>query len=347
MPDSVSITANADLTGCNTLALPAKAEFLARVNSTDGLLQLLAKPPAELSLVLGEGSNLVLQNDLSGLVIANRIGGVRYQPLSGGDVQVIAGAGERWDALVEQTVTAGLWGIENLAGIPGTVGAAPIQNIGAYGVELQRVLDWVELVELDSLSVQRLGVQDCEFGYRQSIFKQSLKGKAIITRVALRLHKHGSANLSYGDLSIQARTRGLQVIQPSHMADLVRTVRSEKLPDPHKLANAGSFFKNPIVDATQAFSLKGQYSGLPCFDAPLGQVKLAAGWLIEQAGWKGRKLGPCGMHERQALVLVNFGQATGADVLALANRVVDDVLKQFGVQLEIEPAIYPSISRQV
>lgn len=328
-----------DLTAHNTLGLQAVAPRLVRYRSPDQLAAVsrLAKQ-ADRVFVLGGGSNVVLAPSLSSLVIKVESSGVRLIDETADYRIVEAEAGESWHGFVSYCVQQGWGGLENLALIPGTVGAAPVQNIGAYGVELDQRLHSLDAWDLHRERLIPFRPDECQFAYRDSLFKRAGQGRWLILRVRFVLPADWSPVLRYPDLQRhpQLAARAGKVT-PRDIFDAVCEIRRSKLPDPEVLANAGSFFKNPVVDAATFERLQVRWPDVVAFALDDGSWKLAAGWLIEQAGWKGRRLGPVGMHDRQALVLVNHGGARAGDVAALARRVRDDVRQQFGVSLEQEP----------
>ena len=342
LPDFVE--RDVDLAARNTLALPGRAALYAEVQTTDQLAQLarLAGQLPERRFVLGGGSNLLLSGDYDGLVLRMAIFG---RKLVGEDSEawyVRAGAGENWHQFVDWTLAQGWPGLENLALIPGTVGAAPVQNIGAYGVEVAERIDSLNAVDTRSGETVRFDRAQCRFGYRDSVFKQSgdhLTGRLAITAVTFRLPKSWRAVTRYGEVEGELAARSIDSPDARQVFDAIVAIRRRKLPDPAQLPNAGSFFHNPVVDAATAQRLLADHPGLPCYAQADGRSKLAAGWLIERAGWKGRDLGPVGMYEKQALVLVNRGRATGSDVVALMRAVQRDVREQFGVDLTPEPVV--------
>lgn len=335
------IERDADLSAANTLALPARAERLARPTDPLALGQILAARPAREPLyVLGAGSNVVLRGDLPGLTVIPAFEGIEYLSEQADGVRVRVGAGVIWDQLVADTVGRGWRGLENLSLIPGTAGAAPFQNIGAYGVELADVLDSVDAVSVADGKAVRFAAADCEFDYRDSLFKSRRRGEFIITGITLRLHRHGACRVDYGGLAARFADQEPRNLTPAAVRAAVIELRQSKLPDPEVLPNAGSFFKNPVVSRDHHDRLKAGYPDLVSFPHRDG-MKLAAGWLIERAGWKGRRLGPVGMHRDQALVLVNHGGAHAGDVLALAAAVREEVHARFGVELEQEPVALP------
>ncbi len=334
----------------NTLRLQSSAECLVEPTRVDALQDALAEAHQHNwpVTVLGAGSNVVLKPYLPGCVIRPQWRGMRIDKQDATSAWVIAEAGETFDDVVQWSLAQGLQGLENLSLIPGTVGAAPVQNIGAYGVELADSLQWVDVVRLDDGKLERLTNDACEFAYRDSLFKRQA-GRYLIVRVCLRLTKQQGANglvLHYADL--QDRFLALPSAQQNAkgVRQLVVETRQQKLPDPVLLPNAGSFFKNPLVDQIQADRLKAQYPQMPCHAQADGHYKLAAGWLIDQAGFKGKREGGLAMHERQALVMVNHGQSTQAnDVLKFANIIKTKVNEQFGVCLQQEPVILPADTR--
>ncbi len=343
LPDFIE--RNVDLAARTTLALPGRAAFLATIRSTAQLLQLAqltqrtgGDPPRR--FVLGAGSNLVLTGDFDGLVLQMAIAG---RQLVGEDAEswhVRAGAGENWHQLVNWTLAQGWPGLENLSLIPGTVGAAPVQNIGAYGLEVAERILSLDVCDTLTGEISRLTPADCRFGYRDSLFKQQgwhLEGRRAIVSVTFRLPKVWRALTAYADLATEIDRQGVRHPDARQIASAVIAVRRRKLPDPAAVPNAGSFFHNPVVSAALAQALAERYPTLPRYPQADGAVKLAAGWLIEQSGWKGRNLGRVGMYEKQALVLVNRGGAHGAEVIALADAVRAAVRERFGVELTPEP----------
>ena len=339
---ALNLQPDACLAPFNTLALPGKAAGLITIAATAELLELAADPvlSRRRRFILGGGSNLVLGGDFDGLVLRLAIGGRELVEEDGEAWYIRAGAGENWHQFVRWTLDQGYPGLENLSLIPGTVGAAPIQNIGAYGLEVGERLHLVEAVDLEQGETVRFSRHDLRFGYRDSRFKQEgwhLCGRYAITAVTFRLEKRWVPETRYADLARELETLGIAAPTPRQVSDAIVAIRQRKLPDPARVPNAGSFFHNPVVDAATAARLLAQYPNLPQYPQHDGRVKLAAGWLIEQAGWKGKNLGPAGMYEKQALVLVNRGGATGADVRALMGAVQADVAEKFGVGLTPEP----------
>ncbi|WP_370462561.1 UDP-N-acetylmuramate dehydrogenase [Pseudomaricurvus sp. HS19] len=337
-----------DLGGLNTLAIPARARYLARVTCVDELQALLqwrrqyeCEQQRELPLlILGGGSNLVLSSDFPGLVISMGILGREVLGEDESSVLLRAGGGENWHQWVQYCVESGYFGLENLGLIPGTVGAAPIQNIGAYGVELESCFESLTAVEVSSGRVVTFDGSACRFGYRDSVFKQELRDQFIITSVTLRLHRNPDVRADYPALQQYLSELGAGQPSPQQLFEAVCAIRSSKLPDPAQVPNAGSFFKNPLVSSEQFEQLREEYTDIVGYPQSGGQVKLAAGWLIDRAGWKGHSEDGVGVHDKQALVLVNPGHASGSRLLQLAQRIRDDIRQRFGVELEIEPRVY-------
>lgn len=332
-------TADFDLQPWNTLACPSRAEWGVVVRSRDALLGMLdwGRRRALPVTVLGGGSNVVPRTRVRGLVIVNRSRG-RVSEARGEQVLVTVESGENWDDLVQFTVAQGWWGLENLVLIPGSVGAAPVQNIGAYGMELCESLLDLEVCDQRSGEVFRLAVADCALAYRDSVFKQARGRDWIILSVRLSLGTRGCPRLEYADLQRRWEQAGAEA-SPAGVARVVAALRREKLPDPAQIPNAGSFFKNPVIEPGHYAELKQVYPDLVAYPLPSGQWKLAAAWLIDRLGWRGRVEQGCGCHERQALVLVNPGRCPGEACLAMASRIQQDVEQAFGVGLDMEPRV--------
>lgn len=330
-----------DLTAHNTLALPSTAQAVFRYDHNDQLPELSAMASRHRHVVvLGGGSNVVLMPALDSLVIQVQTRGIRVLEEDSTSRLIEVAAGVSWHEWVSWCMARGWGGLENLALIPGTVGAAPVQNIGAYGVEISQRLHSLQAWDLVAGEMITFNPLSCQFAYRDSLFKRAPEGRWLIVSVRFQLDTSWQPVLNYPDLQRHAQLQALRdqrQLRPSHVFDAVCQIRRNKLPDPAHLPNAGSFFKNPVVGLQQYEKLRADWPGMPAFEQPDGRWKLAAGWLIEQAGWRGKTLGPVGMHARQALVLVNHGGADATDVLRLAQRVRDDVRNQFAVELEQEP----------
>jgi UDP-N-acetylmuramate dehydrogenase len=326
----------------NTLALPAAATALGNVESLQDLHQGLEWAASRhLPVIpLGEGSNVVFAGDLSGLALGLANRGIELLDSTTDGVVLRIAAGENWHALVSWCCAQGYHGLENLALIPGTVGAAPIQNIGAYGVELSSLLRKVHAVEIDSARSLVLDAEACEFAYRDSVFKGRLRDRVVITAVELALSRIPEVNTTYPSLAAYLHDRGIAEPSPRQVLSAVTAIRRARLPDPQVEPNAGSFFKNPVVTAEQAGSLAQTFPGLPLYPQGAARAKLPAAWLIESCGWKGHRQGGVGVHPEHALVLVHYGDATGAELLALAERITESVAERFEIHLEVEPRIY-------
>lgn len=331
------IQPNASLLPYNTFGIDAKAENFTEITSVEDLQEAIRSGIRPV-MVLGGGSNMLLTKDVQGLVIKNSIQGIQVLDKEDNTVLIKVGSGVVWHDLVLWTVEHGFGGIENLSLIPGTVGASPVQNIGAYGVELKDVFRELEAVDLENGEVHTFDRAACRFGYRDSVFKRQYKGRFCITSVtfALTLQNH-HLNISYGDIKKTLESEGISG-EPT-IADISRAVihiRSSKLPDPAKIGNCGSFFKNPETDRFVLENIQRTHPQVIFYDLPDGRVKIPAGWLIEQCGWKGKRVGNTGCYEKQALVLVNYGGATGEEVKNLAYAIIDSVEKTFGIRLEPE-----------
>lgn len=331
---------NVELSTLNTFGVASRAAYFVRVASIDDLRELdgMAAVADLPRLVLGGGSNVLLTGDLPGLVVRVDLRGVRDAGESGDDWWIEVAAGENWHALVDRLIARDRPGLENLALIPGSVGAAPIQNIGAYGLELAERLRGVDVWERAAARVVRMDLADCAFGYRDSVFKKDTPGSRVIVGIALALPKRWQPVLGYTELAT-ALSSLREAVTPRHIFDAVCALRRRKLPEPAVIGNAGSFFKNPIVSQAQGRALKERFPSLVSYPLSGGREKLAAGWLIEACGLKGATRGRAGIHEKHALVLVNRGGATGAEILTLAREVQDKVREKFGLLLEPEPVI--------
>ncbi len=334
----LSLTTDEDLSSFNTMGLPSRAAVLARYGDAAQLPELseLAQRYGKV-FVLGGGSNVILEPHLSGLVIKVQAQGVRLLSESDEELVVEAQGGENWHGFVSQCVDRGWHGLENLALIPGTVGAAPVQNIGAYGVELDQRFHSLLAWNLRQGRMVEMGAADCGFAYRDSVFKRSEAGAWLIVALRLRLSRQWRPVLDYPALAGHASLKQSPAPTARQVFEAVCDIRRSKLPDPAVLGNAGSFFKNPIVDASAYERIRSSHPDVVAYAQGNKTYKLAAGWLIDRAGWKGRRLGPAGVHDRQALVLVNHGGATAQDIRRLADAVKADVERQFGVVLEQEP----------
>jgi UDP-N-acetylmuramate dehydrogenase len=340
---------NVSLAPHNTFGIVARARTLVRVGGEADVQALLAHPELghEPRFVLGGGSNIVLTGDVKAVVLKVEIAGRRVVGEDDKAIIVEAGAGENWHGFVTWTIEQGLGGLENLALIPGTVGASPVQNIGAYGVELQDTFDSLDAVDLATGRVFTLDARQCAFGYRDSVFKHApakdndfgLAGRALILRVRFRLRKPWKPVLGYLDLQRKIAETGIAEPSARQIYEWVCAIRGAKLPDPRVVGNAGSFFKNPTVTPEQCQDIIGREPNIVHYPMPDGTIKLAAGWLIDACGWKGKSVGQAGVYEKQALVLVNRGGATGGEVVTLARAIQTSVYERFGIRLEPEPVV--------
>ena len=327
---------NISLKPYNTFGMDVKATAFTEITSESqvpALLKLVNTYPGK-TLFLGGGSNVLFTGDFDGLAVHIATRGIEIVDEDEEFVYVRGKAGENWDDFVRFCVERGYGGLENLSLIPGNVGSAPIQNIGAYGVEIKDTFYMLDAIALRSGEFREFYNQECDFGYRSSVFKYELKGQYLILSVTFRLSKNPEINISYGSIKDQLSLMGLTAdIQT--IADAVCQIRRSKLPDPKEIGNAGSFFKNPVIPQAQFTEIQAEYPDIPSYPAKDG-VKLAAGWLIEKCGWKGHREGDAGVHAKQALVLVNYGSATGAQMVALAYKIKDSVKEKFGVDIEPE-----------
>jgi UDP-N-acetylmuramate dehydrogenase len=327
---------NISLKKFNTFGLNVRADRMATFKLEENAMHFFRqhKDSGQKYLVLGQGSNLLFIGDFHGTIIHPEMEGISLEGKMGDEVIVSAGAGEIWDKLVESTVNNGMGGLENLSLIPGLVGATPVQNIGAYGAEVKNTIEKVRTISIEDGSIREFTNKECKFGYRDSIFKGELKGMYLITRIYFRLSTKPKLCLEYGSLKEEINKLGSTSL--GNVRKLVITTRQNKLPDPAHIGNAGSFFKNPVTDISVVDNLRTKYPKLPVFKDAAGGIKLAAGWLIEQCGWKGKKIGDAGVHERQALVLVNYGSATGHELFDLSEQIKKSVFEKFGIALERE-----------
>jgi UDP-N-acetylmuramate dehydrogenase len=338
--DSVlQIQKNVSLRKMNTFGLDVQAEWYVQADSQAGLQALLQLPDVQTlpKTVLGGGSNMLLVGDIRGLVIHNALQGLEVLQEDTKTVLLAVGGGMVWHELVLYTLEQGWGGLENLSLIPGNVGAAPIQNIGAYGVELKEVFSHLHAVDLQTGEVRVFQREECQFGYRHSVFKRELQGRYIITQVVFSLQKPPhTLQTAYGAIRDELAQAGITAPTIRDVSNAVIAIRRSKLPDPAEIGNAGSFFKNPEVPKDIFDALKGQYPSLPGYVVDATTMKIPAGWLIEQAGWKGKRMGNYGVHAQQALVLVNYGGAKGSDILALSTAIMEDIEARFGIRLERE-----------
>lgn len=338
---SLQVQSQVSLKPFNSFGVDVQARLFAEAHSDADVHEALAyglehKVPV---LVIGGGSNLLLTADIDSLVLRMATRGIRVLSDDADKVVIEAEAGEPWHPFVQHTLALGLSGLENLSLIPGTVGAAPMQNIGAYGVEIKDVFAGLTALDRQTGELRDFSLAQCNFAYRDSLFKQE-PGRWVILRVRFALDRAAHLHLEYGPVRQRLTEQGIEHPTASDVSQAICSIRNEKLPDPAVLGNAGSFFKNPLVSAALAARLKGEYPDLVAYAQPGGQMKLAAGWLIERAGWKGFREADAGVHKLQALVLVNYGSATGLQLLDLAQRIQKDISERFHVDLEMEPNRY-------
>ncbi|KAF1006043.1 MAG: UDP-N-acetylenolpyruvoylglucosamine reductase [Pseudomonas fluorescens] len=338
---TLQVKAQVSLKPFNSFGIDVRAQLFAEAYSDADVREALAHAAAKQLplLVIGGGSNLLLTRDVPALVLRMATRGIRVLHDDGVNVVVEAEAGEVWHPFVLWTLQQGFAGLENLSLIPGTVGAAPMQNIGAYGVEIKDVFAGLTALDRQTGELHDFNLQACHFAYRDSLFKHEA-GRWLILRVRFALSRAAPLKLEYGPVQQRLASLGITQATPSDVSDVICSIRREKLPDPAQLGNAGSFFKNPLVSRALAAQLQAQYPDLVAYPQSGGQVKLAAGWLIDKAGWKGFREGDAGVHRLQALVLVNYGGASGQDIVDLAQRIRLDILECFGVELEMEPNQY-------
>lgn len=334
MSNKISVQENFDLSDFNTMGVSSKASFFIDAESEESLREAIqfAKDRRLQILILGGGSNILFKKDFDGLVVHNSLLGKEFI----NENLIKVAAGENWHELVLFCVENKLAGIENLSLIPGSVGAAPIQNIGAYGVELQDVFVSLEALMISTGEIKTFTKEECNFGYRDSIFKSELKGKAIITSVTLRLSESKKTNTSYRALSDHLKEKGIKKPSIKDISESVIEIRQSKLPDPNEIGNTGSFFKNPIISVAHFDKLKSEYPEIPSYPIDDKLVKVPAGWLIDRDGWKGKRIGDAGVHDKQALVLVNHGKATGEEIWNLASQIRLSIHNKFDITLTPE-----------
>ncbi len=322
----------------NTFGIEATAKYFVEVSSIEQLKKILQNPDYQSikRLILGGGSNMLLTKDFDGLVIKMSIKGMDVVKETEENIWIKAGAGVVWHDLVMHCVNQNYAGIENLSLIPGTVGAAPMQNIGAYGIEIKEVFEELEALEIETGEIRTFDKATCNFGYRESIFKHEAKGKYIILNVTFKLSKNPTFHLEYGAIRDTLAEMGVLELGIRAISDAVIHIRQSKLPNPAEIGNAGSFFKNPEIPNTQFEALKAQFPTIPSYPVNETTTKVPAGWLIEQAGWKGQRFGNVGVHAKQALVLVNYGGGKGEEIKDLSQKIQASVKEKFGIQLSAE-----------
>jgi UDP-N-acetylmuramate dehydrogenase len=334
----MEILKNYSLKKFNTFGISVDGKYFTRVASMDDLLEVkdfISENNCQF-IVLGGGSNVLFLKDYEGLIVRNELSGIEILKEDENHVYVKAQAGEDWDDFVAWCVKNNFAGLENLSLIPGSIGASPIQNIGAYGVEMKDHFVELEGFHWETGEIRTWKYEDCQFGYRNSIFKNKLKGKAVILSVTFRLDKNPVFKTGYGAIQEEIKQMGVEQLSIEAIRDAVISIRKRKLPDPEEIGNAGSFFKNPVISERQFLSLKKTYPKIVSYQLSDGSHKLAAGWLIDRAAWKGKRIGNAGVHEKQALVLVNYGNANGNEIIQLASQIEQSVKEMFGVDLERE-----------
>lgn len=334
----MSVLENVSLRPYNTFGIDATARYFASFDSAAALQAILEDPKWEgvPKMILGGGSNILLTKDYDGLVLKNEIKGIHIIREDAEHVYIQAGAGENWHRFVMYCIDKNLAGLENLSLIPGNVGASPMQNIGAYGVEIKDVFYELDAWHVKDQRLVKFNKEACEFGYRESVFKRKYKDQFVILQVSYRLNKTPHFNTSYGAIEQEMERMGVKELSIRAISDAVIQIRSSKLPNPAEIGNAGSFFKNPEISKEKYEALKEAFPAIVAYPLPHDQYKLAAGWLIEQSGWKGYRDGDAGVHAKQALVLVNYGNASGEELVELSWKVIESVKEKFGVVLERE-----------
>ncbi len=334
----MNIQKNISLKPYHTFGTDVTARYFARFKNLDELQELLNYQPKAISqkLILGGGSNILFTKDFDGLVLKNELTGIEVVKEDDEFVYVKSGAGENWHQFVLHCLQNNYAGLENLSLIPGNVGASPMQNIGAYGVEIKDVFSELEAFHVQEQYVQKFLLEDCKFGYRESVFKRQYRNQFVITSVTYRLRKTPVFNTSYGAINQELESMGVKELTIQAISQAVINIRSSKLPDWKVVGNAGSFFKNPQIPDHEFLELKRNFSNIVAYPAGNGYTKLAAGWLIEQCGWKGYREGDAGCYPKQALVLVNYGNAKGEEIFALSEKIIQSVKEKFGVVLERE-----------
>jgi UDP-N-acetylmuramate dehydrogenase len=334
----MNIIENYPLLKLNTFGVDVKAKYFTSINTINELIELTKTnvfKDLEL-LILGGGSNILFTKDFDGLVILNNIKGKEIIDQNQQSIFLKIGAGENWHELVMYCVDNGWGGIENLSLIPGNTGTAPMQNIGAYGVEIKETFIELEALEISSGKIVKFNNSDCEFGYRESVFKNKMKNQYIILNITLELKKNPVLNINYGDVKAILESQNIKNPGIKEVSNAIISIRQSKLPDPKKIGNSGSFFKNPIASLNQLELIKKKYPNVVNYEINENEFKIAAGWLIERAGWKGKKFNNYGVHEKQALVLVNYGLANGMEIFELSEKIILDIKDKFGITLERE-----------
>ena len=331
----MNVLENYSLKKLNTFGINVRSKYLVEVSSIDEILEIIESEKFKnlKKLVLGGGSNVLFTKDYNGLIILNKIKGKEVIYQDADCVKLLIGAGENWHELVMYTVENGWGGIENLSLIPGYTGTAPMQNIGAYGVEIKDTFIELEALEISTGKIEKFNKEKCKFGYRESIFKNEKKNKYIILNITLKLNKNPKINVSYGEIKNDLRNNNIQSPTVKDVSEAIINIRKRKLPDPKKIGNSGSFFKNPVVDLNKLKSLQEKYPNIVNYQINKNEFKIAAGWMIEKAGWKGKTINNYGVHKNQSLVLVNYGNAKGIEIYNLSEKIIIDIEEKFGISL--------------
>ena len=332
----MTIEKNISLAAFNTFGIDVQARSFAKFENKDDLSEAFSEVKNESTLILGGGSNILFTKDYDGLVLKNEIKGIKQSSEDEDHVWLKIGAGENWHQTVLHCIEKGHAGVENLSLIPGNCGAAPMQNIGAYGMEIKEVFQELEAFHISSGEIHTFSKKDCNFGYRESVFKNKLKGEYVILNITLRLNKRPIFNVSYGAIQDQLESMHVASLSIKAISDAVIHIRQSKLPDPKDIGNAGSFFKNPVVSKEELSNIQRDFPEVVHYPLSDGKIKLAAGWLIDQAGWKGKTIGKYGVHKDQALVLVNYGKAKGKEIYDLSEKIQISVKEKYSVDLERE-----------
>ena len=327
---------NVNLKPFNTFGITVHSDYFASFSSVNELKELISEVKDKTLMILGGGSNVLFQRDFNGVILRNEIKGIELIEESDKNVILKVGAGVVWHDFVLHSIKKNWAGIENLSLIPGSVGASPMQNIGAYGVEIKDVFESLEAIEIETGKLHTFSHEECQFGYRESVFKKQLKNKYVITSVTYKLSKSEKLNTSYGAIEEELKMRNITQPTIKDVSDAVISIRQSKLPDPKKIGNAGSFFKNPIIPTSQYIELQKRYEKIPSYKVDKENVKVPAGWLIDQSGWKGKTFGDFGVHKHQALVLVNYKNATGKQIYQLSEDIIQDVFNRYTIKLERE-----------
>jgi UDP-N-acetylmuramate dehydrogenase len=331
----MNVLENYPLKKLNTFGINVKSKYLVEVNSTEEILEIIQSGKFKnlKKLVLGGGSNVLFTKDYNGLIILNKIKGKKVTYQDADSVKLLVGAGENWHELVMYTVEKGWGGIENLSLIPGNTGTAPMQNIGAYGVEIKDTFVELEALEISTGKIEKFNKEKCKFAYRESIFKNEKKNQYIILNITLELNKNPKLSVNYGEIKNDLKNKNIHFPTIKDVSEAITSIRKRKLPDPKKIGNSGSFFKNPVVNFNKLKKLKEKYPNIVNYPINKNEFKIAAGWMIEKAGWKGKTINNYGVHKNQSLVLVNYGDAKGIEIYNLSKKIIVDIEEKFGISL--------------